>query len=86
MLHNDGAINSLKSQLSSSDEQGQVLGAVSAIQSLGSGSGPFVFSWLFGCMLLVGSPTIVWWVAAALTFLSVILAVTVPNHRKEITL
>ena len=77
------AINSLKSTLSSGDEQGQVLGAVNAVQSLGTGLGPFIFNWVFANSLRAGHPSAVWWVGALFTAVSVVLAFLVPDHRRH---
>eukprot|EP01052_Picozoa_sp_SAG31_P007338 SAG31_NODE_349_length_17243_cov_7.408248_13_plen_161_part_00 len=75
------AINSLKSKLSSKDEQGQVLGAVNAVQSLGTGLGPLIFNWVFE-ISLEHNPAMVWWVGVFFTGMSVLLAAFVPDPRK----
>ena len=45
------AISSIKSTLCAGNEQGQVLGSLSAVQNLASGIGPFLFSGIFSVSL-----------------------------------
>ena len=78
------AISSIKSTLSAGNEQGQILGAISAIQSLASGIGPAIFQGLFSVSLEEGAPfrpSFVWWVGIFIMGTAVLLAFTVPDPR-----
>jgi DHA1 family tetracycline resistance protein-like MFS transporter len=78
------AISSIKSTLSAGNEQGQILGAISAIQSMASGIGPFVFAGLFEISLeddAPWKPSDVWFVGVAIMACAVLVTFTVPDPR-----
>ena len=78
------AISSIKSTLSAGNEQGQILGAISAIQSMASGAGPFLFSYLYNLSLGDNPPfppRFIWLVAVGIMATAVAMAFTVPDPR-----
>lgn len=90
----DPAITAIKSTLAAGNEQGQIIGAISAVQGIAGGLGPAVFNGLYSMSLddafkaglplwlaTLAAPATVWWTGAALMMASVLLALTVPDPR-----
>ena len=78
------AISSIKSTLSAGNEQGQILGAISAIQSMAGGVGPFIFATLYDISLGENAPfppRFIWLVGCFIMAGSVAMAFTVPDPR-----
>jgi DHA1 family tetracycline resistance protein-like MFS transporter len=84
------AISSIKSTLCAGNEQGQILGAISAVQALAAGVGPFLFNGMFSLSIDADfkqemlsthgwsiEPRDVYWVAIAVMAIGVLLALTV---------
>eukprot|EP01052_Picozoa_sp_SAG31_P024428 SAG31_NODE_2078_length_6499_cov_2.182344_2_plen_583_part_00 len=81
------AISAIKSTLSAGDEQGQILGALSAIQSLAGGLGPFLFSALFTESLKPHAPitpAAIWYVGVGIMFFALVLAASVPASQSQL--
>ena len=77
------AISSIKSTLSVGNEQGQILGAISAIQSMAGGVGPFIFATLYDISLGENAPfppRFIWLVGCFIMAGSVAMAFTVPKR------
>ena len=65
----------------------QILGALSAIQSLAGGLGPFLFSALFTWSLKPGAPLApasIWYVGIVIMAFALMLAVTVPASQSQL--
>ena len=80
------AIAAIKSTLAAGNGQGQIIGAISAVQALASGFGPALFNNLYSCSLdadlqatlpaaLSFTPPAVWWTGVLLMSASVFILV-----------
>lgn len=78
------ALSALKANHATSDEQGQVQGALNGARSLATGAGPLLTAQLWGA--LPQSPFVVYYVLAVAAFLSFLLAIfTLPRTQHEVT-
>eukprot|EP01043_Picozoa_sp_COSAG02_P034120 COSAG02_NODE_2368_length_9050_cov_27.534689_7_plen_152_part_00 len=78
------AITAIKSTLSAGNEQGQVIGAISAVQAIAQGLGPALFNTLYHVSLEPDNPfdpLFVWWIIVAIEIVAVGSAAMVPDHR-----